>query len=71
MADAATPDLSTRDYAFMESVNEVLTEAKDQLDMARNSDGVKRIAMRLRMAHRAIECALEFCGDYAANKEKT
>jgi hypothetical protein len=63
----------TRDFAFWETIDEVLVEAREQIDYARNTERMVSLVIRLKMAERALQCALEIYGDKVAEmqKEKT
>ena len=58
------------DYAFFTTLDEVLKEVLEQIDMARNSN-MTQLGWRLKMASRALRCAMEIYGDEVAGiKEK-
>jgi len=58
------------DYVFADTLEEVLLEAKKQIDMARNQSEVIILGVRLKLARRAIDCALEILGDREKEKRR-
>ena len=51
------------DYPFLEAINEALELAVHYAQAARHADTDFRLSMNLKMASRAVRCALEIYGD--------
>lgn len=62
-----------KDYAFYETLSEVLGVTTLHINKAINAEGMPLLGMSLKMASRALRCALEIYGDRVAEmqKEKT
>ena len=57
------------DYPFFDTINTVLKEAHEQIDMARNA-GIVELGWRLKMAIMALKCAAQIYGDKVAEMQK-
>jgi hypothetical protein len=57
-------------YPFLDTLNEVLIEAKIQIDMARHADKATHVGLRLKIAQQAIQCAIEIYGDMVVEMQK-
>ena len=67
-------DLSgDKEYAFFETLNEIFVAIETQVAMAKTTSSLPMLGVRLKMASRAMRCALEIYGDRVAEmqKEKT
>jgi hypothetical protein len=54
---------ATLEYGFYVTLNEVLLEVIDHIDGARNAPTNTALCVHLKMASRAMRCALEIFGD--------
>jgi hypothetical protein len=62
-------DLSgTRDYAFYVTMDEVLLLAEEFAETARHAETDMELEMYLKLASRAMRCALEMCFDRLKEK---
>ena len=68
MAEAANDNLS--DFAYLDTVDEVLRLVMFYCEEARHSQTQLAIGVNLKMASRAMRCALELYGDHSEQKRK-
>lgn len=54
------------DIAYLDTMNSVLVLALEFIDDARSSEGDARMGINLRMASRALRCAMELYADRLA-----
>lgn len=54
------------DFAYLDTMNEVLTMAIEFAEEARNSEDDARMGAYLRMASRCLRCAMELYGEHLA-----
>jgi hypothetical protein len=58
--------MDERDYPFLEAINEALSEARDQISMAREADKVGSLGIRLKLAQQCVQSAIEIYGEMVA-----
>ena len=58
-------------YPYAVTMNEVLEIVVEHIDEVLNTDDMVKQGVHLKMASRAMRCALEIYGDWSANKEPT
>jgi hypothetical protein len=55
-------------YPYMVTLDEVLEIVIEHLDIVRNTDDLLKQGVHLKMASRAMRCALEIYGDWSGTK---
>jgi hypothetical protein len=55
-------------YPYMVTLDEVLEIVIEHLDIVRNTDDLLKQGVHLKMASRAMRCALEIYGDWSNTK---
>jgi hypothetical protein len=68
--DKFRDNLDGKDYAFYETLDGILSTCAKHIDAAGNEENEVRAVINLKMAQRAIECALEIYGDRVAEMQK-
>lgn len=61
---ALEPAAGDKDYAVQLTIDEMLLEAAEQIEKARHAPSKVALGWRLKMASRALRCALEVYGDW-------